>query len=77
MHVEAGMGAKPVDDHRRLVGGVVVADQVHLQIGRDLLVERDQEFLELGGAVAAVDRSVDLTGGHVEGGEKVVMPWRR
>ena len=38
-----------------LVGGVVVADQVDVELGGDGVVQRGQELLELGGAVAAVD----------------------
>jgi hypothetical protein len=36
------------------VGGVVVADQVDIQAGGDLLVELGQELLELQRAVPAV-----------------------
>src|SRR6478609_7826659 len=55
---------------RTHVGGVVVADQVHIQLGGYLLVQLGQKLLELRGAVAAVDRSVDLAGGYVQGGEQ-------
>jgi hypothetical protein len=37
-----------------LVGSQVVADQVHVQLGRDGLVDRDQELTELHRAVPAV-----------------------
>ena len=53
-----------------LVGGVVVTDQMDVELTRDLGVELGQELLELGGAVPAVDRAVDLAGGHVQGGEQ-------
>src|SRR5215217_1705558 len=59
VHVETRMGPKPFGDRRGLVGGVVVTDQVHIQLGGDLAVQRGQKLLELGGAMAAVDRSVD------------------
>ena len=52
------------------MGGVVVTDQVHVQVGGDLLVQLGQELLELGGAVAAVDGADDLAGGHVQRGEQ-------
>ena len=64
------MGLQPCGDRRGLVGGVVVADQVHVQLGGDPLVERGQELLEFGGAMPAVDGSVDLAGGHVQRGEQ-------
>jgi hypothetical protein len=50
--------------------GVVVTDQVHVQVGGDPLVERGQKLLEFGGAMPAVDGSVDLTGGHIQRGEQ-------
>jgi hypothetical protein len=39
-------------DRWGLVGGVVVADQVHIQLGRYGFVDRDKEFLELHRLVA-------------------------
>jgi hypothetical protein len=36
---------------RCLVGGQVPADQVHVEVGRDGLVDRDEELAELHGAV--------------------------
>jgi hypothetical protein len=56
VHVEAGVGGEPGDDGWGLVGAVVVADQVHVQVGGNLFVEFGEELFELGGAVAAVDR---------------------
>ena len=76
MHVETRMGPKPFGDRRRFVGGVVVANQVDVEVDGDLVVKLDQELLELGGAVTAVDRSDDLAGGHIQRREQVVMPWR-
>lgn len=65
---------KPCGDRRRLVNGVVVADQVYVQVGRYLLVELGQELAELHGAVTAVDRADHLAGDHIEGVDSVVMP---
>ena len=63
------MGPKPFGDRRCLVGDVVVADQVHVQIGGIWLSSLAETF-EFGGAVASVDGSVDLAGGDVQGGEQ-------
>jgi hypothetical protein len=52
--VKPWVAGQPVADGRGLVGGQVVADQVHAQLGRDGLVDRDQELTELHRAVPAV-----------------------
>jgi hypothetical protein len=44
---EAGVFGQPVLDGWGFVGGEVVTDQVHVQLGRDRFVDRDEEFLEL------------------------------
>ena len=54
MDVEAGVAGEPVLDFRGLVRSVVVADQVHVQAGRDGLVDPLEEFQELLVPVAAV-----------------------
>jgi len=54
VHVESGVAGQPLLDAGVFVGAVVVADQVHVQLGRDLLVDLGQELLELDGAVPAV-----------------------
>jgi hypothetical protein len=64
------MGIQPPDDDRRGVRAVVVADQVDVQAGGNLLIELGEEFAELAGPVPAVDRPDDLTAGHVQGGEQ-------
>src|SRR5690606_13841334 len=66
VHVEARVREQPFPDGGGLVGGVVVADQVDVELGGDLLVELGEELLELGGAVAAVQGADDLAGGGVE-----------
>src|ERR1019366_178910 len=53
-----------------LAGGVVVADQVNVQLRRDRLVDLDEEFPELGGAVAAVQGADDGAVVDVERGEQ-------
>jgi hypothetical protein len=64
------MAGQPGADVWSLVGAVVVADQVHVQFGRHRLVDRDQELLELGGAVLAVQLADHDAVGDVERGEQ-------
>jgi hypothetical protein len=45
-------------DRRRLVRRAVIKDDVHVEIGRDVAVERLQELLELDRAVPAVQRRI-------------------
>ena len=54
VHVEAGVAGQPGLDRRGLVGGVVVADQVHVELGGHGLVDGGQELLELDRPVPAV-----------------------
>ena len=54
MHVEARMAEQPFLNKRRLVGAVVVEDEVHVEVGRNLLVDVIQESVELRRAVPAV-----------------------
>jgi hypothetical protein len=53
-----------------LWGGVLVTHEVHVQLGRHGLVYRDQELLELNGAVTAVQLADDGAVGDVERGEE-------
>lgn len=59
-----------------IYGGVVVADQMHIQLGGDLGIEVDEELFELDCTVAAVDRSINLAGGQSSAANSLVMPWR-
>ena len=52
------------------MGAVVVADQVHVQVGGDLAVDLGQELLELDGAVPAVQAGDHGAVGGVERGEQ-------
>jgi hypothetical protein len=49
------MRQQPPRDPGSLVGGQVIADQVHVVAGGDGLVDRGQELTELGGTVLGVD----------------------
>ena len=68
--MEPGVAGEPVPYRRGLVGGEVVADQVHVQPGRHGLVDRYQELPELRGAVLAVQFGDHGAVGDVERGEQ-------
>ena len=58
--------AQPGADRRCLVGGVVVHDEVDLDLGRDLRRDRVEEAAELGGPVPGEALADDPPGGDVE-----------
>ena len=62
------MCGEPTLHRRRLMGGGVVENQVHVEFGGYFGVDLAQEPQELGGAVAGVQRSDDLSAGQVQGG---------
>jgi hypothetical protein len=64
------VAGEPVPDLRGLVGALVVADDVHVQAVRDVLVDLPQGFEELLVAVAPVQLADDSAVGDVEGGEQ-------
>jgi hypothetical protein len=64
------MGQQPAFDGRRLMGPVVVEDQVHVEMGGHFCVEFGEELLELDGTVALMQGAGDLSGGVVQGGEE-------
>jgi hypothetical protein len=64
------MGQQPPLDRRGLVGGGVVDDDVHVQLGGHRAVDRGQEPAELSRPVTAVGLVHDLAGGHLQGGEQ-------
>jgi hypothetical protein len=70
VQVEAGVAGQPGADGRRLVGSQVVADQVHVQLGRHSLIDRDEELAELDRPVLAVQFGDDAAVGDVERGEQ-------
>ena len=65
-----GCAASQVFDRWGLVGAVVVADQVHVQLGGNLGVDLGQELLELDGPVPAVHRRDHGAVSDVERGEQ-------
>ena len=50
VHMEPGTSGKPVPYQCRLVGSVVVGNQMHLQVGRHLALNCIEELAELGAA---------------------------
>ena len=62
VHMEAGPLGKPVPDQRRLVGGVVVRDQVDVEVGGHLGLDGIEEFAELHGPVPLVATTNHLAG---------------
>jgi len=55
---KAGVGEKPTSDGRGLMGGVVVENEMHVQVGGHFPVDLLQEPLELDGAMAGVQGAV-------------------
>ena len=62
--------AQPFSDRLGLVGGVIVHDQVDVEIGRDIAFDLAQEAQELASAMAGIAAPDDLAGGGVESGEQ-------
>ena len=69
MHVEPGMGFEPFENAGGLVGAVVIADQMNLQLVGDFRIDLVQEFLELDGPVPAVNAGDDGAVGGIERGD--------
>ena len=66
MQVESGMFVEPGPHALVLVGGVVVADQVHRKFFGDLAVDRAQELHKLGMAVPGQALPDNFAGQHVQ-----------
>lgn len=52
MQVVAWMARKLAPDERRFVRGVVIQDQIHIQLGRHRSIDAVEKFAELEGAMA-------------------------
>src|SRR5215468_309274 len=57
---------QPASDHGRLVGGIVVQDQVNVQLGGHRGFNGVEEFPELDGAVPLMTLADDLAGLYLE-----------
>ncbi len=66
VQVETRMTRKPSSDSRRLVRPVVVQDQVHIELGRNVGVDGSQERKKLLAAMTSVKLTDHSTGGQVE-----------
>src|SRR6516165_9177022 len=69
--------AEPFSDRGRLVGGVIVHDQVDVEIGRNITFDFAQEAEELAPAMTRIATADDFTGGRVESGEQTEGPVTR
>src|SRR4051794_29657239 len=70
VEVEAGVSEQPAVDQRRLVGAVIVQDEMHLQVGWHLRVDAIQKLAELGGSVSAMYLADDFASGDIQGGKQ-------
>ena len=61
--------AQPALDGVGLMGGVVIADQVHIEVLGDFLVQLGEEAAELRRAVPTVQRPNHLPARDIEGGQ--------
>ena len=66
MDIEPWMFVQPVSDGDGFVGREVVADDVHVEFGRDRFVDRDQKLLEFDGSMTAMRCGNDSAVGDVE-----------
>src|SRR5579862_569983 len=62
--------AEPFSDRLGLVGGVIVHDQVNVEIARHVALDLAQEAQELAAAMAGITAPDDLAGRRVESGEQ-------
>ena len=60
VHHEARMCGQPTLYRRRFVGGGIVENQVHIEIGGHFGVDLAEERQELGGPVTDMQRTDDL-----------------
>ena len=76
MDVISGPSGEPASDLRGLVGGVVVDDEMNVEIfghiGIDVTQEREERLMPM----AFFTLADDLAGGDVEGGEQGGRAWR-
>src|SRR5579859_7069269 len=70
VQMEAGPLSQPVANQFGLVGSVVIQNQMHLQLWRQVVLDGVEEGAELGGAVAAVRLADDLASFCIQGGEQ-------
>jgi hypothetical protein len=76
MHMPARPFGEPVADQRRLVGGVIVHDEMDVEFARHCGLDLIQELAELGGAMATVALADNLAGATSRAANNEVVPWR-
>jgi len=79
VQLEARVARKPAMDGGGFVGGVVVDDEVDVEILGNGLVDGGEELAELDGAMPVMALAEYLTGFGIECGEQgrgAVVPWR-
>ena len=67
---------QPIADQGRLVGGVVVPDEMDLETLGDIGLDLIEELAELDRPMTGVALSDHVAGGDVEGGNNEVVPCR-
>ncbi len=70
MKREAFIPLEPSLDCWRLVSGIIVENEVHIQFSRDISVDLIEELLEFLRPVPLVAVSYDLSGGNIQGSEQ-------
>lgn len=70
MDVPARSLCQPIADQYGLVGGIVVHDEVDVEVGGDVGLDMVEELAELGRAMLGIAASYDGSGGYVEGAEQ-------
>src|SRR5207245_5468707 len=61
---------QPIADQRRLVGGVIVPDEMDLETLGDIGLDLIEELAKLGRPMTAIALSNHMSGGDVEGGKE-------
>lgn len=74
MDMESGPLEQPVPDESSLVRAVVIQNQVHVQLGGNLSLDRVQKPVELDRTMALVKLADYVTGFQIEGGEQGSRP---
>ena len=75
--VEARPLREPISNHRRLVGAVVVHDQMDVEVPRDGGIDGVQELPELRRAMPLMELGISALVFTLSAANNVVVPWRR
>src|SRR5713226_8076096 len=69
VHLVTRALGQPVPDHRAFVGGVIVDDQMNLELLRDRLVNGVKELAKFQAPMTPMTLADHLAGGHVQCGK--------